>query len=623
MERVAPYIGARDCIDLAEDGEGVLGAVLPYRFVLLLIFVPLTVTGSPGSRSPVSRADADRERLRSQGKELIDGGKYERALEVYSRLIRANPEETNPHRKYQDCLVLLDRAHEARRQYRGRLRAAPTRAQNWYLMGRLLDRDEEARRHFEEATRLEPTYAWGYYGLAHYWANEEAHDEAIRLLRIVLELGLEERDAYYLAGWSYEELGMPEQAISAYRRYLRDADADEVHYIRNKIKLLQGDFSTILAYVVVAFGPVLGWFWYIRRKRTIGSVSWQNSLMLVIAGAVFSAFLLTDWLYGGVHRAGETEFMSLHPLPHRLARHFLVVGPVEEFSKWIFVMLLAYWTRFIRDPLDGVICGACVAIGFAWVENVQYMFRDGWGLAISRGAVCVPTHMVFSGLWGYGLGLARITPNKKKAWLGMGLSLMAGAFFHGLYNASIEFRRWQNANELTLYAGLATPVVVYLLVRIFRRHLMLARLWTAFYRRSLTLKREVAGVVDWPAVHKACKLRPDTTRGRKYWSATVNVVAQNVMRRLARTLPEGASERVGMMLSRPGVKSREVYALLREIGGVDEVIASECRELERQMAAGTGSAWRDKWRNRRLRKRIRWQMDVESMPGGPVRILKR
>jgi len=257
------------------------GNVLSHWLVLVLVLAPLIVSGSPRSTAFGSRADADRQRLMHEGKELVDEEKFERALEAYSRLIRAFPEETDPHRKYQNCLVMLGRAHEARHQYRRRLRADSTRAQSWYLMGRLLDRDQGGRRHFEEAIRLDPTYPWGYYGLAHHWAKEEAHDEVIRFLRISLDLGLEERYAYALAGWSYEELGMPDRAVSAYRRYLRDADADEVLYIRNKIKVLQGDLSTVLAYVLVALGPALGWFWYVRRKRTIGSISWQNSLMLV------------------------------------------------------------------------------------------------------------------------------------------------------------------------------------------------------------------------------------------------------------------------------------------------------------------------------------------------------
>ena len=596
---------------------------MPYRLVLVLMLVPLNVTGNAWPTTSAPRVGTDRARLMAQGKELIDEDKFHRAVKAYSQLIRAFPGETDFHRKYQDCLVMLGRKHEATEHYWRWLRENPAHAQNWYLLGRLLEHDKGARRHFEEAIRLDPTYPWGYHGLACYWAREEAHDEAIRLLQISFELGFEERAAYYVAGWSYEELGMPNEAISAYRRYLREADADEVMYIRNKIRVLQGDLSAVLAHILVAFVPVLGWFWYIRRKRTIGSVSWQNSVMLVIAGAVFSAFLLTDWLYEGLHRSGGIEFMYVHPLPQRLSRHFLVVGPVEEFSKWIFVMLLAYWTKFIRDPLDGMICGACVAIGFAWAENVNYMFRYGWPVVISRGVLCIPIHMICSGLWGYGLGLARVTKNQKKAWLGMGLSLMGGAFFHGLYNASIEFRKWQDASELTLYAGLATPVVLYLLVRVFRHHLMLARLWTAYYRKSLALKREVAGALDRSLVLQAWGLRPDSAKAGVYWSATVNVVAQSIMGRLARTLAAGPAERVDVMLRSPETKSREVYLLLRETGDLVEVMASESLRAEQHMATGIGNTLREKWRRRKLRKRIQWEVEAERIPYGPVRPFTR
>ena len=556
-----------------------------------------------------------------QGEKLQTEGKYERALEVYRRLIRSSPEDTDLHRQYQNCLDMLDRGHVARSQYRRRLRADSTSAHNWYLLGRVLEDPEEARLHFEQAIRRDSTFAWAHYGLGVQWAQEEAYEEAAAALRTALRLELPEADAVFWAGWSFEKLGWNRQAVAAYRRYLKGAPADEKLAIHNKIKVLQGDFSSVAGYVVIAFVPAMGWFWYLRRKGTIGSVSWQNSLMLVIAGAVFSAFLLTDWLYEGLHNVSGSHALYRHPLLNRVVRHLLVVGPVEEFSKWVFVMLLAYWTRFVRDPLDGMICAGCVALGFAWAENVLYMFHEGWAICIPRNII--PVHLMCSGLWGYGVGLARVTKNRKKAWLGMGLSLMAGASFHGLYNASLEFRAWQEASELTLYAGLAMPVVVWVLVRAYRRHLMLARLWTPFCRRSQALKRQVASVLDPAIVNRTWGLRQGTKKARRHWSASVNVVAQNALARLAKSLDYETSEQVDVLLTKSETTSREILAQLSKVRAMDEMIVSECRQFERLLAGEGGDSLTAKWKTRRLRKRTERQLQVESMPHGPVGLLQR
>ena len=85
-------------------------------------------------------------------------------------------------------------------------------------------------------------------------------------------------------------------------------------------------------------------------------------LMLVVAGAVFCAFIVVHWLYD-LMAPLSSELTGLHPLPYRLLREFCVVGPVEEGAKWLFVLALAYLTGLIDHPLDGMLCAASIAIG--------------------------------------------------------------------------------------------------------------------------------------------------------------------------------------------------------------------------------------------------------------------
>jgi RsiW-degrading membrane proteinase PrsW (M82 family) len=54
-----------------------------------------------------------------------------------------------------------------------------------------------------------------------------------------------------------------------------------------------------------------------------------------------------------------------------LVDEVLVVGPVEEFSKFIVFFLICRRLRPVQEPLDGMLHAAMVALAFSAVENVK------------------------------------------------------------------------------------------------------------------------------------------------------------------------------------------------------------------------------------------------------------
>ena len=171
---------------------------------LLVLIIPLMAEAENRilSVSPVQRSRAERfdpsYRLSRQAKKWVEEERYDRALQIYGKLKQTDPENTQYHRGYQNCLIALDKEDRAIRIYRHRLRARPDKAQNWYLLGRMLDSSEK-RRYFEKAIETDPQYPWGYYGLAVYWGEEEHYRRAVRLLRKAFDLGLDEPFAYSMA----------------------------------------------------------------------------------------------------------------------------------------------------------------------------------------------------------------------------------------------------------------------------------------------------------------------------------------------------------------------------------------------------------------------------------------
>jgi RsiW-degrading membrane proteinase PrsW (M82 family) len=590
----------------------------------LLAFVTLFLSFS----FALSRADAIGGRFSSsaasqQADDLFEQEHFEKALPLYEELKNTFPENTLYHRKFQDCLRVLDREKQALRFYREQLRLQPRNAQSWYLLGRLLDDAPEGRGYLTKAIRLNPQYPWGYYGLAVYQGNREQYRSALRLVLQAMALDIDEPMAYYLEGYFCQKLGQDQQAIEAYRQFLQeDSHFKYRDLIANRIWWLSGDVAPLRFYLVMALFPTLLWLYYTRRRMwLVGPFSWKLAAGLVAAGAGLSCWLLADWLYEMVE-SPLREIGYLHPLQYRLAKHFLFVGPIEEFAKWIVVLVLAYWTGRIRHPLDGMICAAWVAIGFALVENVKYMWWEGWPKIINRGLLCVPMHLVISAIWGYGLGLARITNDRRKAWLGVALSLMAGAGLHGLYNSSIEFLRWEDASELELYAAWSPLGAMVFLVWFFRRYVGRARLWSPLFRKSLAMKRQVATCLNADRLHRALKLKPGSSKARRHWSAAVNIVTQEILERLRRRLSPEQAQQLEILLKDRKRPSGDVLDFWGDVKDVQAVVEEACQSFENLLEKKKSHTWKEKKQFRKMKRKIAREIHLETMPWGPVRSFK-
>ncbi len=73
----------------------------------------------------------------------------------------------------------------------------------------------------------------------------------------------------------------------------------------------------------------------------------------------------------------------------------LFAAAPEEAIKVSLIMLLSLRARDFDEPMDGVVYGAAVGLGFAALENVLYLLGDSahWqSLAVVRGVLSVPFH---------------------------------------------------------------------------------------------------------------------------------------------------------------------------------------------------------------------------------------
>lgn len=141
-----------------------------------------------------------------------------------------------------------------------------------------------------------------------------------------------------------------------------------------------------------------------------------------------------------------------------LASGGLVAPVVEEVTKAIVLLLILILQRHEFDsPLDGIIYGAMVGMGFAMVENVLYYMSafsesgaSGWNtVVLMRGVIFGLNHALYTALTGLGIAVAR---NSRNGWvrvLAPLLGLAAAVALHAFHNVAMF-----GGTALTFFAGL-------------------------------------------------------------------------------------------------------------------------------------------------------------------------
>lgn len=112
---------------------------------------------------------------------------------------------------------------------------------------------------------------------------------------------------------------------------------------------------------------------------------------------------------------------------------FFSSAGIEEVTKYIFLVLLIWRNGNFNEPLDGIVYGVFVSLGFAWIENIIYVTHPvmgGYSTAFSRAFLSVPGHALFGVQMGYYLGLAKFFGEKKHLWFAFFVPYLV----HALYN---------------------------------------------------------------------------------------------------------------------------------------------------------------------------------------------
>jgi len=229
---------------------------------------------------------------------------------------------------------------------------------------------------------------------------------------------------------------------------------------------------------------------------------------VVIAGG--GAFIINTILGIGVFAItgspGETEIVTAS-----------VIAPiVEEGLKGLAVLVVFFFFRKEFDSiLDGIIYAATTALGFAAIENVLYIYRNGyleggwgglWLLVFIRVILVGWQHPFYTAFTGIGLAIARMNRNLLVKILAVIGGFGAAVLTHAFHNS---FGSWIGGLE-----GLAAGTFVDWVGWFF---MLLFIIWMMVRERNILKKYLVeevhSGLISASQYHKALSFWTVTTAG--------------------------------------------------------------------------------------------------------------
>jgi len=211
--------------------------------------------------------------------------------------------------------------------------------------------------------------------------------------------------------------------------------------------------SSAMFIAIVAAAPSLALltYFYLRdryEREPIGHLVAAYLLgMFALLAAQGATSMVVDWV--------SADWLHLGGEPARLFDAFVLAGAVEEIAKWVVLFAAVYAWREFDEPMDGLLYGVAISLGFATLENFLFLSSRGLAIAWQRAIFAVPAHALFGGCMGYYAGRAKFAPadgtRARRFWLSLTLSLVVPIGFHGAYDfALLHGLGWKVWGAVTL-----------------------------------------------------------------------------------------------------------------------------------------------------------------------------
>lgn len=179
--------------------------------------------------------------------------------------------------------------------------------------------------------------------------------------------------------------------------------------------------------------PVLFWAVYHYHKdrhlpEPLGNLLLAFGLGVLAAGISKGLYVALGYIDLRYDAGALADSSSIGLLAYAL----LAIGPIEEFAKLLPFLLVVIRFADFDEPLDGIIYASFIGLGYAAVENWQYLDYLTPLEAALRGFASPIVHILFASIWGHWIAQAVLRGKSVTKAAAIGFAI--AALLHGLYD---------------------------------------------------------------------------------------------------------------------------------------------------------------------------------------------
>ena len=134
-------------------------------------------------------------------------------------------------------------------------------------------------------------------------------------------------------------------------------------------------------------------------------------------------------------------FWNPYSLVYLAVSNFIGVALIEEGCKYFFLKRQTWNHPEFNYRFDGIVYAVSVSLGFAALENVEYVFLYGLGTAVTRALLAIPLHCICGIFMGHYYGEAKLA--EVKGWnhlcsQNLTMAILVPTLLHGFYDFAIS-----------------------------------------------------------------------------------------------------------------------------------------------------------------------------------------
>ena len=212
--------------------------------------------------------------------------------------------------------------------------------------------------------------------------------------------------------------------------------------------------------IASAMAPALFLMRFIYKRDKLDRESPRMLISLVLLGALSTVFAVFAEIVGEIVLG---FFAAENSVLYLAIEFFGVVAFAEEGVKYFVLKKRTWQSNEFNCQFDGVVYSVFVSLGFALLENVEYVLQKGFGTALLRAVTAVPGHACFGVFMGLFYGMA-------KRYEGIGqtqtsaryrkYALLVPALIHGFYDFCLSM-------ETAFFSAIFIPFILLMFVLAF------------------------------------------------------------------------------------------------------------------------------------------------------------